>query len=167
MTIREIVGWVFRAYEDEDLWPHLKEGTVYLWKGAHSTGKELGQPVLFVQSTSRASYWLGRGHVVGTEERWRKYGVRVACDQRLPERLPIVDRPARNDVPNDPGTLATATDPIAWENRAMAIALGIPVAMRRRAPDHVYVRDFGLTGGDLDLLLSVQPKLASLWRPSA
>ncbi len=163
MTSRETVGWVFRAYEDEDLWPHLREGTVYLWKGAHSTGKEPGQPVLFVQANGRASYWVGRGHVVGTEERWRKYGVRATCDRRPPEALSVVDLSLPNDVSDELGTLAKATDPIAWENRAMAIAVGIPVATRRRAPDHVYGRDFRLTQGDLDLLLSLQPKLSSLW----
>lgn len=163
MTGRETVGWVFRAYEDEGLLQHLKEGRVYLWKGAHSAGKERGQPVLFLQSTPRSQYWVGRGHVVGTEERWRKYGVRVACDRLLHEGLPALGPPGEFHPEVRPPGYGGATDPVTWENLALADALGVPFLSGRRRPDQVYGRDFRLAESDLGRLLAIQPRLADLW----
>ena len=161
--MRRTVGWVFRAYDDESLIGHLQAGKTYLWKGARSPAKEAGQPVLFVQSKRGACVWVGRGHIVGTEERWRRFGVRVACDKVLGRGFPAVPERTPRDGPGTSALGPPPQDPNSWENLTLAHAVGIPLTAHRGVPDEVYSRDFRLTEADLYRLRAIQPRLTELW----
>lgn len=148
------IGWVIQAPEDEPLNTWLRPGTEHLWEDARLAGKEPGQPVLFLQANRDRPIWLGWGRILESPERWRIYGVRIVCEERLAPPLPVVDPSVNRE------SLADAED--LWENRALGSALGL-LRYRNRTPyGEVGARDLRLTNADLHQLVRAQPRLASL-----
>jgi len=148
------VGWVIQAPEDEPLDSWLRPGTEHLWEDARLAGKEPGQPVLFLQSGRGSPTWIGWGRILESPERWRIYGVRTVCEERLVPPLPVVDPSVNLE------TVSGAED--RWENRALGTALGL-LRYRNRTPyGEVGARDLRLTDADLHQLVRAQPRLVSL-----
>jgi len=150
----QFVGWVFVGYDDEDLGRELRPGRPYHWKDARTRGKEIGQPVLYLQ-TGGVPRWVGRGHIAGIEERWKIFGVSVVLDHRIDPPLPTL---ARGPAPPDGGAEITGR----WENRTLADRIGIP-GHRTHTPYLEEGRDLRLTAADRDELLRRQPALRTWW----
>jgi len=152
------VGWVIQAPEDEPLDSWLWPGTEHLWEDARLTGKEPGQPVLFLQSGRDPLAWLGWGRILEPLERWRIYGLRTVCGERLVPPLPVVDPSVNLE------TIAGSEE--HWENRALGATLGF-LRYRNRTPyGDVGARDLKLTDADLHQLVRAQPLLRGLGEPS-
>lgn len=155
----QTVGWVIQGQVDEplDLW--LEPGTERLWEDARSAGKEPGQPVLFLQAGQARPAWVAWGRILEPKERWKIYGVRTVCAERLDPPLPVVASSVDFD--------AVSGDAEFWENRALGAALGL-LRHRDRTPyGDVGARDLRLTGADLGHLVRAQPGLRRLGRSSA
>ncbi len=144
------VGWVFVGYPDERLDRHLVPGRIVHWRDARTMGVEADQPVLFLQLDERSGSWVGSGRIVDVEERWRAFGVRVRCLERLERPLPAVPGPV--------GPEGATT----WENRTLAARLGL-ATFRTRTPFLDEGRVHRLTAADLDRLVGIQPALRPLW----
>ncbi len=148
------IGWVIQAGEDEPLGRWLRVGKMNRWGDASSGGKEPGQLALFLQSRPGPPAWMGWGHVLEAEERWRVLGVSTTCDGLFRPPLGIVDSSV------DPRSVPRHED--LWENRALGSAVGL-LRFRNRTPyREVGSRDLRLTVADLHLLARVQPALRSL-----
>jgi hypothetical protein len=148
------VGWVIQAQGDEPLNLWLQPGAERLWEDARSAGKEPGQPVLFLQVGRGSPTWMGWGRILEPQERWRIYGVRTVCAERLDPPLPVVDSSVDRGAVSDTGDL--------WENRALGTALGL-LRHRNRTPyGEVGARDLRLTDADLHQLVRAQPGLRRL-----
>jgi hypothetical protein len=124
------------------------------WEDASTSGKEPGQPVLFLQLGAESPTWNGWGHLLPVQERWRVYEVRTVCTEVINPPLAVVD-PAVD-------TGASLASENSWENRALGAALGL-LRYRDRTPyREVGARDLRLTSSDLDLLGRAQPRLRDL-----
>ncbi len=150
----QVVGWVFVGYDDEDLRRELGAGRSYQWKDARTRGKEIGQPVLYLQ-IGGIPRWVGRGHIDGIEERWKIFGVSVALDGWIAPPLPTLPG---GPPPPDGGAEVTGR----WENRTLADRIGIP-GYRTHTPYLEEGRDLRLTAADRDELFRRQPALRA-WR---
>lgn len=150
------VGWVFLAGADDPLGRWLKPGARHTWGDASASGKEPGQPVLFLRRDEEPPTWNGWGHTLSPQERWRAYEVRTVCTEVIDPPLAVAD-PAVNAGPS----LASEN---CWENRALGTVLGF-LRYRDRTPyREVGARDFRLTSSDLHLLGLAQPRLRELGR---
>ena len=148
------VGWVFRAGPGDPMYLWLRPGVEYGWSDARALGKEAGQPVLFLIRYQGRPTWAGWGHVLGTQERWRSFGVRTVCARPFDPLLEVVDASL------DEQSVAASEE--LWENRALGTALGL-LRYRDRTPyREVGARDFRLTSSDLRQLARVQPRLRNL-----
>jgi hypothetical protein len=148
------VGWVIQAPEDEPPNRWLSPGTEHLWEDARSAGKEPGQPVLFLQSGRDPPTWIGWGRILESSERWKVYGVRTVCGERLVPALEVIDPSVNLE------TISGSEE--RWENRALGAALGL-LHFRNRTPyGEVGARDLRLTDADLHQLVRAQPRLRSL-----
>lgn len=150
------VGWVFQAGPDEPLKLWLRPGTTHAWSDARAAGKEPGQPVLFLQRGLGPPAWMGWGHILEPEERWKVYGVSTVCEESLDPPIPAVD------LAIDVESLSASED--LWENRALGTAVGL-LKYRDRTPyREVGARDLRLTNSDLQNLIRAQPHLRDLGR---
>lgn len=148
------VGWVIQAQGDEPLNLWLQPGAERLWEDARSVGKEPGQPVLFLQTGRGPPAWMGWGRILEPEERWRVYGVRTVCAERLDPPLLVLDPSVDLETVSGAGDL--------WENRALGAAVGL-LRHRNRTPyGEVGARDLRLTDADLHQLVRAQPLLRRL-----
>jgi hypothetical protein len=164
MSTNQVEGWVFVGFPDEHLRSMLLPGSVRLWDDARTIGKLPGQPVLFLQTREHGAAWVGSGSVIGTEERWKAFGVFVETRTVL-ERMLVTVAP-------DPGAPPKGghrtVDSIrsqgmaAWENRTLAARVGF-AGFRSRTPFLEEQRDLRLTASDWSLLCRLQPSLRSLW----
>lgn len=146
----QFVGWVFVGYGDEDLQRELPLGRSYHWKDARTQGKEVGQPVLYLQ-TGGTPRWVGRGRIQEIEERWKIFGVSVVLDRWILPPLPARARGA--------AVVQGAAEHVGrWENRTLADRIGIP-GHRTHTPYLEEGRDLRLTAADLDELFRQQPAL--------
>jgi hypothetical protein len=154
---RHTVGWVFRADPDEPIRAWLRPGAEHEWKDARAVGKERDQPVLFLQSGPTGAHWAGWGYVLGSEDRWRTFGVRTVAIGAFRPGLPAAgvaspEPPAR---PNE----------MEWENRALAEAAGLLVYREHTPFIDVGATDLRLTASDLQHLARAQPRLRELIPP--
>jgi len=155
------VGWVFQAGPEERPKVWVKPGAVRAWEDASTSGKESGQPVLFLQRGAAHGTWIGWGRILPVPERWRAYEVHTVCTQVIAPPLDVVDAAV------DPGVSLASEN--SWENRALGAALGL-LRYRERTPfREVGARDLRLTSSDLHLLGRAQPRLRELTQhhPSA
>ncbi|MHB1435479.1 MAG: hypothetical protein ACYCPN_01575 [Thermoplasmata archaeon] len=146
----QLVGWVFVGYDDEDLRRELRLGHPYVWRDARTQGKEVGHPVLYLQ-TGGVPRWVGAGRIRELDERWKIFGVSVVLDRWIAPPLPAR---ARGTVPV-PGAVEQAG---RWENRTLADRIGIP-GHRTHTPFLDEGRDLRLTAADRDELFRQQPAL--------
>lgn len=151
VTPERTVGWVFQADPDDPLREWLKRGATHTWEDASASGKEPGQPALFLQQGEESPTWNGWGHVLPPRERWQAYGVRTVCSEVIDPPLAVVEPAA------DVGALLASED--SWENRALGTLLGF-LRYRDRTPyREVGARVLRLTSSDMYLLGVAQPRL--------
>ena len=154
VTPGRTIGWVFQVGPDDPLNQWLEPGATRTWEDASASGKEPGQPVLFLQRGEGSPTWNGWGHILALRERWKAYGVRTICSE-------VIDPPLRVTEPAvDAGTSLASED--SWENRALGTLLGF-LRYRDRTPyREVGSRAQRLTSSDLYLLGLAQPRLREL-----
>lgn len=154
VTSGRTVGWVFQAGLDEPLRQWLKPGATRTWDDAATSGKEPGQPALFLQQGGEFPTWNGWGHILPPHERWKAYGVRTVCSEVIDPPLSV------SDPAVDSGSSLASED--SWENRALGTLLGF-LRYRDRTPyREVGARVLRLTSSDLYLLGLAQPRLREL-----
>ncbi len=154
VTPGRTIGWVFQVSADDPLSQWLKPGATRMWDDASASGKEPGEPVLFLQRGEESPTWNGWGHILPPQERWKAYGVQTICSEVFYPPLTVVEPAA------DAGASFASED--SWENRALGTVLGF-LRYRDRTPyREVGARVLRLTRSDLYLIGLAQPRLKEL-----